>query len=488
MNRISSYDEFIDNLQKNNMISFKDLQSQLFTLNQLETLINQYHVLYGPSGMKIDASSPVPILQKIIHSLFRNEQRPEFDALLQSGIEPSSVLLRWTNNNGGGLVVNTPETRARGIFLSAYYSPSAAKIATGAAATNATTGHFTSPSAAELSAAATYLASSKIPLTNTHVPTHMAVDPRLAAMSSPFKRILPNVDNFIFDLDLTLTIQHTGGRYNGTDVYSIIDVPSIKTMLENLHDKNVFLCSRGQYNSCYTLLQNAGLLGYFCGIYAAKHDDGSDDTLLAQDPTSSLRLEYDFIGDDENKWAELKSKFVSAIRDHFYNHFHLDNLSSIYFFDDTKVNVDVVHRDNRDNNIVNAFYIESKNYKQTINIVNHILIPDETRNTQGSVSKAIAYFSSNPYKIMRIYSARVGKWYYNPNPEKPTDFLEMPIQFKPSRYLSSAPLKGGKRKTLRKKTKSRKMKSRNMKKTKRRTKLTNKKRNKKYKLSKKHKK
>lgn len=441
MNRITSYEDFINCLQQNKILLFGgNNSSTLYTINQLEIFINKYRLLYGPTEI-IDTSLPIPFTQKIINVLFSNEQRPDFEALLQSKIEVSSVLLRWTNNNGGGLVVNTPESRARGIFFVVYHD------------------------------------------TTAYDPT--TYDPN---DKEYFKPILPYADNFIFDLDLTLTIKHTGGLYNGGDVHSIMDVSSVKDMLLKLKYKNVFLCSRGQYNSCYMLLKNAGLLGFFCGIYAAKNNDGDDKFIFESEPTNDLHLEYDVIGlnnkEWEKKWAELKSKFISAIREKYYN--HPDNLSNIYFFDDTKLNVDFVNRDNKDNNIVNAFYIETKNYNQTIDIVNHILIPDESKYTQGSVSKAIAYFSSNPYKITRIYSGRAGKWYYNPNPEKPTEFLEMPIQFKPSRYLSSSTLKGGKRKSNKRKIKNNKKHvNKNTRKNTRRMKIKNK--NKKHKYSKKHK-
>lgn len=389
MKRITTYDDFIINLVENTNLIFQDVKkNRTYDLTLIETIVNTQQYIYSPDETKIDISSSTLFAQKIIDTLFRKEQRTDFDRILQTIPTGSpGALLRWTDSFDGGLVINTHETRARGMFFYVYVDN--------------------------------------------------------------FKPISPGVDNFIFDLDLTLTIKHTGGMYVDEDVNTIIDIPRIKTMLKTLLNKNVFLCSRGQYNSCYELLKRSGLLSYFCGIYGALQVDGSDETLLREDPVlNNLDLTYDYISAGTERWTILKSEFVTAIMNNFKNSF-----TKIYYFDDTKENIDTVTLDNRSNNIVNTIYISQvdnrENYKQTIESVKLILVPDETTMAQGSVRTAMAYFSTNPYKIIRIYSARHRYWYYNPNPEKPIEFIGMSLQLKPP--LSSVQMGGNKNKQTTKK-------------------------------------
>lgn len=51
---------------------------------------------------------------------------------------------------------------------------------------------------------------------------------------------------------------------------------------------------------------------------------------------------------------------------------------------------------------------------------------DATSDFGGSVGRARVHLSSNPYEYIKIYSNSQGKWYANPSPAHPTNFILFP--------------------------------------------------------------
>lgn len=171
-----------------------------------------------------------------------------------------------------------------------------------------------------------------------------------------------NHNIFVFDLDNTITTEHTGGRYNSKyDNYqNYINTHMINLLIglfiyiKRRGDK-IYINSRGLLVSVYDLCCDIGIDRYVDGYYCA-HDNKS--TTHIQKVTCS---KYSI----NSKWGKIKTIYLNMICDHENVEKH-----NIYFFDDTSQNVNAA----RNNGFINSFIVNSNNYPDTTGEYNLITI------------------------------------------------------------------------------------------------------------------
>lgn len=139
---------------------------------------------------------------------------------------------------------------------------------------------------------------------------------------------------FVFDLDNTITNRHTGGRYGNGDFMTYI-TPEMKRSTRDTFKEikraghKIYINSRGHLLSVHNFCKDSGLHSYIDGYYCAKdsrYTDHITDHTYSKHPMSSY-------------WPDVKK-------------IHLDLIANregvepdqIYFFDDTRSNVQTALR------------------------------------------------------------------------------------------------------------------------------------------------
>lgn len=186
-----------------------------------------------------------------------------------------------------------------------------------------------------------------------------------------------NITNpFIFiDIDKTLITNHTRGTYSGGNIYNLIDKTTLKRLtflletLKNVYHVELFINTRGNYDSVVMLLNNLGL----------KHLFDDDHILSAQMPQYVMdkydieeRYEIQSTIDKYTStvsWAILKTYFMDKVLKKTRNYDKFKGLSS--FFDDTVDNVKLA----RENGYVKAQLVDNTKIESSLvtyleNIVN----------------------------------------------------------------------------------------------------------------------
>ena len=86
----------------------------------------------------------------------------------------------------------------------------------------------------------------------------------------------------IFDLDLTISTRHTGGRYKTVtqewNINNFITETKKRAFVQCVEELKscgvkIYLCSRGELDACYWFLYDSELLEYFDGVYGARNLD-----------------------------------------------------------------------------------------------------------------------------------------------------------------------------------------------------------------------
>jgi HAD superfamily phosphatase (TIGR01681 family) len=171
-----------------------------------------------------------------------------------------------------------------------------------------------------------------------------------------------NHNIFVFDLDNTITIEHTGGRYNSKyDNYkNYINEHMINNLIKLLkyikrRGDKIYINSRGLLVSVYDLCCDIGIEKYIDGYYCAY------DTKSAKHIQTVTCSKYDM----DRKWEKIKTIYLNMICD-----YENVNKHNIYFFDDTSDNINVA----RNNGFINSFIVNSNNYPTTMGEYNLITI------------------------------------------------------------------------------------------------------------------
>ncbi|MCP3659713.1 MAG: hypothetical protein GY830_05075 [Bacteroidetes bacterium] len=174
---------------------------------------------------------------------------------------------------------------------------------------------------------------------------------------------------FVFDFDLTLTMEHTGGYPDDHDLDYIFanenNISKIKTMFKKIKQKgyNIYINSRGVKREIENKLKKAKLLKYISKVYGARE---------REDVSNPLFLRKVWEGKTQNEkpteqWALIKTYYLDQIAKQGFNP------NNIYFFDDTSKNIEKASY-----KYPNSYKID-KNHRlnQTISKVNNILIVNE---------------------------------------------------------------------------------------------------------------
>jgi len=171
-----------------------------------------------------------------------------------------------------------------------------------------------------------------------------------------------NHNVFVFDLDNTITIEHTGGVYDSEDnnyeTYinknMISNVTNLFACIKKNGDK-IYINSRGLLVSVYDICCDIGIDTYIDGYYCA-HDYRSFKHIRKFTHSKySMHCE----------WGKVNTIYLNMIRDS-------ENVDkrNIYFFDDTSQNVNAARNDG----FINSFLVNSNGYPDTMGEYNLITI------------------------------------------------------------------------------------------------------------------
>ena len=205
-------------------------------------------------------------------------------------------------------------------------------------------------------------------------------------------QIFKNINNykaFAFDFDLTLTIDHTGGkpidyvsntgRFAGqnkslTTLFGKDGLAQLFKMIQDIKAKGiaVYIVSRGEYGQLVKTFQDnfqhdgqslLELIGGETHIYGAI-------TTKPEYPTSETRGKYSLSVANENVWAGYKLDYLKDIN-RKYNSTRQPN---ILFFDDTKVNIDIIYGPGDNSTWVNGIQQDkTRGLNATLAIVSELL-------------------------------------------------------------------------------------------------------------------
>lgn len=185
---------------------------------------------------------------------------------------------------------------------------------------------------------------------------------------------------FVFDLDNTLTQRHSGGHYEkGTlDRYMTKEqYLSVYSLFQTIHSNgdSIYINSRGIANSIYQFLDDTALLEFVSGIYAAYSSFEEQSKKKYKIP---IVAKYKLVS-SSSKWSVFKTHYLDQIRS-------TEGVSKdrIYFFDDTKPNVE--HAKN--SGYTNSFIVNSNMYpniyekynvvKVLIDVLKHVYNDDKS--------------------------------------------------------------------------------------------------------------